>query len=94
MTWEEFRENARAISGIAAQKIGEVTDIAALRVRLTTVEYQLKNEYATFGKLSYQHFTTDASTPEELARHVEAIALLQKEAEALRAAIAKAKNKE
>lgn len=94
MTWEEFRENAKAISGIAAQKISEATDLAALRVRLATVEYQLKNEYAAFGKLSYLHFTSDASTPEELARHVEAIALLQKEAEALRAAIAKQRGKE
>lgn len=89
MTWEEFRAQARALAGMAAEKISDATDIAALRVRLATAEYQLKNAYAEFGKASYEHFTSDASSPEELAKQVEKITLLRKEADALREALKK-----
>ncbi len=90
MTWEEFRQQARAVAGMAAEKISDVTDIAALRVRLATVEYQLKSAYAAFGKASYEHFTADdASSPEELAKQIEKITLLRSEADALRDALKK-----
>ena len=89
MTWEEFRAQARAVADMAAEKISDATDIAALRVRLATVEYQLKNAYAAFGKASYEHFTADASSPEELAKQMENITRLKAEADALRAALKK-----
>lgn len=84
MSWEEFRKSARALGAAAAQKINDVTDIAAARVRLATVEYQLKNAYTAFGKAAYLHFTSDVSTPEELATQVRQIALLEAEAAELR----------
>lgn len=84
MTWEEFRESARALGATAVQKIGEATDAAANRVRLATVEARLKNAYAAFGKAAYLHFTSDDSSPEELAEQVKQIALLEAEAAALR----------
>ena len=91
MTWEEFRAQAHAMAEIAVEKIGDVTDLAALRVRLATAEHQLKNAYAAFGKASYEHFTSDASSPEELAKQVETITRLLSEADALRAALKKEK---
>lgn len=94
MTWEEFRESARALGAAAAQKVNELTDTAALRVRLATVEARLKNAYATFGRTAYQHFTADASTPDELAEQVRAIALLEAEAESLKKEISDRKNEE
>lgn len=84
MTWEEFRESARALGAAAAQKINHVTDVAAARVRLATVESRLKNAYAAFGKSAYLHFTSDETTPEELAEQVRQIALLEAEAAELR----------
>ena len=89
MTWDEFRQQARAVANMAAEKINDVTDIAALRVRLATVEYQLKSAYAAFGKASYEHFTSDVSSPEELAKQIEGITRLKTEADALRAALKK-----
>ncbi len=89
MTWDEFRQQARAVAGMAAEKISDATDLAAMRVRLATVEYQLKGAYAAFGKASYEHFTADGSSPEELAKQVEQITLLRSKADALRAAIQK-----
>ena len=94
MTWDEFRESAKALGAAAAQKVNELTDTAALRVRLATVEARLKNAYATFGKTAYQHFTADASTPDELAGQVRAIALLEAEAEGLRKQIGARKSEE
>ena len=90
MTWEEFRAQAHAMAEIAVEKIGDVTDLAALRVRLATAEHQLKNAYAAFGKASYEHFTSDASSPEELAKQMETVTLLKTEVESIRAAIKKA----
>ncbi len=94
MTWDEFRESAKALGAAAAQKVNELTDTAALRVRLATVEARLKSAYATFGKTAYQHFTADASTPDELAGQVRAIALLEAEAEGLRKEIGARKSEE
>ena len=94
MPWDEFRESAKALGAAAAQKVNELTDTAALRVRLATVEARLKNAYATFGKTAYQHFTADASTPDELAGQVRAIALLEAEAEGLRKEIGARKSEE
>ena len=94
MTWDEFRETAKAIGSAAAQKVSDLTDIAAARVRLATVEARLRNAYATFGKAAYEHFTADASSPEELAEQVKAIALLEAEAEGLRREIAESRKKE
>ncbi len=91
MTWEEFLEGARALRTTAARKISDMTDTAADRVRLATVEYQLKAAYAEFGKAAYQHFTADVSTPEELAAHVKQIALLEAEAAELREVLEKNK---
>lgn len=84
MTWEEFRETARALGAAAAQKVSDLTDVAAVRVRLATVEARLRSAYASFGKAAYDHFTADGSTPEELAEQVKGIALLEAEADSLR----------
>lgn len=89
MTWEEFRESARALGAAAAQKINDVTDIAAARVRLATVEARLKTAYTAFGKAAYSHFTSDNTTPEELAEYVRNIALLESEAAELRKGLEK-----
>ena len=79
MTWDEFRENARAVGSAAAQKINELTDAASLRVHLATAESRLKAAYTKFGKAAYLHFTADESSPEELAEQVRQIALLEAE---------------
>ncbi len=84
MTWDEFRETARALGSVAAQKINDLTDSAADRVRLATVESRLRSAYAAFGKTAYLHFTSDTSSPDELAEQVRQIALLEAEAAALR----------
>ena len=84
MSWDEFRESAKALGAAAAQKINDVTDTAALRVRLATVEARLKSAYAAFGKAAYLHFTADVSSPDDLAAQVQQIALLEAEAEQLR----------
>lgn len=80
MDWKELQENAKALGGIAAQKLNEATDTAALHLKLKTAEYRLQTLYASFGKAAFEHFTTDdGEGTEVITRYVEAIALQKRE---------------
>ncbi len=88
MDWKELQENAKALGGIAAQKLNEATDTAALHLKLKTAEYRLQTLYAAFGKAAFEHFTTDdGAGTEVITRHVELIALQKREIAQIQAEI-------
>lgn len=87
MDWKELQESTKAITGIAAQKINEMSDLASLHLKLKTSEYRLRVLYEELGKVSFRHFTTDDSRIEQIRKFVEAITVEQKTAAELRAAI-------
>jgi hypothetical protein len=90
MDWKELQESTKAITGIAAQKINEMSDLASLHLKLKTSEYRLRVLYEELGKVSFQHFTTDDSRIEQIKKFVEAITVEQKTASDLRRAIRRA----
>jgi len=89
MDWKELQESTKAITGIAAQKINEMSDLASLHLKLKTSEYRLRVLYEELGKVSFRHFTTDDSRIEQIKKFVEAITVEQKTASEIRAAIRK-----
>ncbi len=87
MDWKELQENTKALAGIAAQKLNTVSDLAALHLRLKTLESRQRALYEDFGKHAYLHFTTDDNGAQTLAKFVEAITLLNREIVGLRKTI-------
>ncbi len=87
MDWKELQESTKAISGIAAQKINEMSDLASLHLKLKTSEYRLRVLYEELGKVSYRHFTTDDNRIEQIKKFVEAITVEQQTIAELRGAI-------
>ncbi len=80
MDWKEFQEGTRALSDYAAQKINTVSDLAALHLRLKTLEYRLKSLYEEFGKTAYADFTSESEDSDGLqaiTKYVEAITLIR-----------------
>ena len=78
MDWKELEESTKAITGIAAQKINEISDLASLHLKLKTADYRLRVLYEELGKTSYKHFTSDDSRVEQIKKFVEAITIEQK----------------
>lgn len=44
MTWKEFQEQTRQITDAAAEKLGNATDLAVLRLQLRTEKMRLRSE--------------------------------------------------
>ncbi len=84
MDWKEFTEYTKTLTDMAAQKLGEVTDLATLHVRCKTAERRLDQLYEDFGRVSYRHFTMDDSLTADITKYVEGITLLRREIAALK----------
>ena len=78
MDWKELQENTKVITDYASQKISEMSDLAALHLKLKTCEYRLRLLYEELGKTAYLHFTTEESRVERIKKFVEAITVEQK----------------
>ena len=87
MDWKELEKSTNAITGIAAQTINEMSDLASLHLKLKTAEYRLRVLYEELGKTAYKHFTSDDSRVEQIKKFVEAITIEQKSISDLRDAI-------
>ena len=87
MDWKELQESTKAITGIAAQKINEMSDLASLHLKLKTSEYRLRLLHEELGKTAFEHFTTENSRVERIKKFVEAITVEQKTIADLKAAI-------
>ncbi len=79
MDWKEFTEYTKTLTDMAAQKLGEMTDLAALHLNLKTAQSRLDSLYEEFGKVSYRHFTTEDRLTEELTEYVKQITLVRRE---------------
>lgn len=80
MTWKEFQEQTRQITDAAAEKLGNATDLAVLRLQLRTVKMRLRSAYEEFGEIAYLSFTSeDEDGAEALAEYIKAITLIREQ---------------
>jgi hypothetical protein len=79
MDWKELQENTKALTGIAAQKLNEASDYAALLLKLKTAEYRKKSLYEEFGQTAYRYFTTEEESAEGLKKYIKAISAAERE---------------
>lgn len=93
MDWKEFTDYTKTLTDMAAQKLGEMTDLAALHLNLKTAQSRLNGLYEEFGRVSYRHFTTEDSLTDEITEFVKQIALVRREIAELKRAIQAKKEK-
>ena len=80
MTWKEFQEQTRQITDAAAEKLGNATDLAVLRLQLRTEKMRLRSAYEDFGEIAYLSFTSeDEDGAEALAEYIKAITLMREQ---------------
>jgi len=89
MDWKDLQENTMTLTGMAAQKLNELSDMASLHFQLKKLELRLRNLYEQFGKAAYLHFTTDDNGTEAITKYVEAIALTKRDIVSLKKLIKK-----
>ena len=87
MDWKEFTDYTKTLTDMAAHKLGEMTDLAALHLNLKTAQSRLKGLYEEFGRVSYRHFTTEDSLTDEITEFVKQITLVRREIVELKRAI-------
>ncbi len=87
MTWDELCAGLKKTADIAADKINQSTDLAALRFKLSMAERRISEAYAALGKVAYLHLTADDGADNEEANAANANAV-SKACAAVTAAIA------
>ncbi len=64
MTWDELCTGLKKTADIAADKINQSTDLAALKLKLSMAERRLSEAYVNLGKAAYLHLTEDEEDAE------------------------------
>ena len=65
--WEEIRIATKKAATKAVKKTEELADMAALRIRLRTLEAKRDDRYRALGKLTYRQLKTGESQAEKIA---------------------------
>lgn len=73
MDWNNVYSNLKHLANRAAVKINQTADIATLQVRVSMSEKKLEEAYAALGRVSYEHFTSDADHSERVAQAVSGV---------------------
>ncbi len=82
MDWDHLYSNFKKFANRTADKLSRTADIATLQVKLSMADKKLEEAYAALGRISYEHFTSDADLSERVAAGVSAVndALIEKKA--------------
>ncbi|MBR6411395.1 MAG: hypothetical protein IKS35_08445 [Clostridia bacterium] len=64
--WETAKETVKATARNVAQKLDELTDKAALYIKIQQVESHLDNLYARLGRLSYRKLMNGENVSDEI----------------------------
>lgn len=84
MNWKDLQDRTRSLTDIAADRLGNATDLAVLRLQLRTEKTRLRAAYEEFGEIAYLSFTSDDEDGAEvLAEYIKAITLIREQIETL-----------
>ncbi len=73
MDWDQLYGSLMDFASVAAEKINQTADLAALQVKLSVAEKNLESKFAALGKISYEHFTGDDDLSAQVAEAVDAV---------------------
>ncbi len=71
--WELFKISAKRAANKAIKETGDAADIAALHIKLKTLEAKRNSEYEMLGRLTYRQLRTGVSQAERIAPVIENI---------------------
>ena len=63
-TWDEIRGRVAKITQTINRKAEELSDTAALHIKISSKKSELEEEYHTMGRLAYESLQRPAATPE------------------------------
>lgn len=69
--WELLKLSAKRAANKAIKETGEAADIAALHIKLRTLEAKRNSEYEMLGRLTYRQLKTGVSQAERIAPVIE-----------------------
>ena len=69
--WEEIRQKAKQAASKAAQKTEEIASMAAMQIKLKSLESKRNAQYQLLGKLTYRQLKSGESQAEKIAPVVE-----------------------
>ncbi len=69
--WELLKLSAKRAANKAIKETGEAADIAALHIKLKTLEAKRNSEYEMLGRLTYRQLKTGVSQAERIAPVIE-----------------------
>ena len=69
--WELFKISAKRAANKALKETGEAADIAALHIKLKTLEAKRNDEYEMLGRLTYRQLKTGVSQADRIAPVIE-----------------------
>ena len=75
----------------AARNTAKIADVASTRIKLSSANQRLKNEYAVLGKLSYEKLVNDAENTSRISLCIESIEEIRAEIEELKEELAERK---
>lgn len=64
-TWEEICDSVKELTGKINRKAEELTDIAALKMKVSSIKADLEDEYQLLGQLAYESLTSRQIGQEE-----------------------------
>lgn len=69
--WKKIKRNVGRTATKAVEKTEELADMAALHIKLKTLEAKRKEQYAQLGKLTYRQIKSGDSQAEKIAPVIE-----------------------
>jgi len=83
--WEETKQNIKDSIKIATKRVEDLTDKAALYLKIQRAENQLDDLYSRLGRLSYRKLQLGEDTQEEIATLLPAVKEKVREVDAMKA---------
>ncbi len=75
--WELLKISAKRAANMALKETGEVADMAAMRLKLKTLEAKRNDGYEMLGRLTYRQLKTGVSQAERIAPVIEELDLVR-----------------
>ena len=76
-TWDLFKLSAKRAANTALKETGDAADLAALHLKIKTLEAKRNSEYEMLGRLTYRQLKTGVSQAERIAPVIEKLDIIR-----------------
>ena len=76
-TWDILKLSAKRAADAALKETGDAADLAALHIKMKTLEAKRNSEYEMLGRLTYRQLKTGVSQAERIAPVIEKLDMIR-----------------